>query len=95
MANAASRITRVELDSDRTITTGTIRVDNIVVSNPLAVAIEVVFCDTDNTAILNIVVGPYDTKFFEGIWVADNGLLIRGLSDSNVVVTILHTSVGA
>jgi hypothetical protein len=97
MPIVASRITRVTLDVDRTITTGTIRVQNILVSNATNNAAEIIFLDNDDNNILNITAPPQDSESFPGDWIADNGLKIDAdaIADANVVVTVLHGQDGA
>ncbi len=92
---AASQISRRTLDADRTISTGSIRVQNIYVANPTASGAEIVFTDTDGTPILNLVVGACDSEQFSGTWIAGNGLKILGLGKVNIVVTVLHSAEGA
>ncbi len=95
MPQTSSRITRSTLDADRTISTGSIRVHNIYVSNPTSTGAEIVFTDADGTPILNMTVKDCDSEQFPGAWIADNGLKVLGLGDANIVVTILHGAVGA
>ena len=95
MPHTSSRITRSTLDADRTISTGSIRVQNIYVSNPTATGAEIVFTDTDGTPILNMTVQACDSEQFPGSWIADNGLKVLGLNNANIVVTVLHGAVGA
>ncbi len=83
------------MDADRTISTGSIRVQNIYVANPSATGAEIVFTDTDGTPILNMVVGACDSEQFPDSWIADNGLKILGLGNANIVVTVLHGAEGA
>ena len=97
MPTVASRITRVTLDVDRTIDTGSIRVQNVLVSNATNNMAEVAFLDNDDNNILNITVGPQDSMEFTGVWLADNGLKVDtgSIQDADVVVTVLHSAPGA
>lgn len=95
MPQTSSRITRSTLDADRTISTGSIRVQNIYVSNPTASGAEIVFTDADGTPILNMTVQACDSEQFPGVWIADKGLKVLGLGNANIVVTVLHSSEGA
>lgn len=94
MPQTASRISRFTLDANRTVTDGSIRIQNIYVANSTDMAAEVVFQNNDSSPILNMVVGAMDSEQFSGNWIADNGLKILGLSEANIVVIILHTSEG-
>ncbi len=95
MPLVAPKITRVTLDAARTISTGSIRVQNIMISNATVSAAEVVFTDTDDTPILNITVPPQDSEDWAVVWIADNGLKVTSLGDANVVVTVAHGQDGA
>lgn len=91
----ATRLTRVELDAARTISTGSIRVSSVLVCNATAGAVEVVFTDNDATEILSIAV-PANTSFnYNVVWIAVNGLLIASEGDANVSVTVAHGADGA
>lgn len=93
--STGSQITRVELDADRTIENGqTIRVNNITISNASNSDVEVVFKDNDGTALANVSVQAHDTEDGPCGWIADNGLVVEGLSNSDVVVTIVHSAGG-
>jgi hypothetical protein len=84
------------MEATKTISTGTIRVQNVLVSNPTNNAAEIVFTDTDGTNILNITAAAQDSMDFGGLWIADNGLKVDGtIADANVVVTVLHSQDGA
>lgn len=91
----APRISRLTLDADRVLTTGTITVSYIYIANSTASPVEVVFLDNDAVPILNMVVKAQSSDRFEGAWIVDNGLNISGVSDVDVVVSILHTSEGS
>jgi len=91
----ASRLTRVELDAARTITTGSTRVSNILVCNAGASNREVIFRKNDATEILSIAVLAGTSFGYEVVWIADSGLTIDTLSDAAVSVTVAHTSDGA
>ncbi len=95
MPQTATRLTRVTLDADRTVSDGSIRVHNIYVANGTASPVEVVFTDKAGTLLLNMVIPALDSEQFPGIWIADAGLRILGLSSANVIVTVLHTQDGA
>jgi len=84
------------MDVTRTISTGTIRVQNVLVSNPTNNAAEIVFTDGDDTPILNITAAAQDSFAFTELWIAGNGLKVNGaIADANVVVTVLHSQDGA
>jgi hypothetical protein len=77
------------------VSEGSLRIDNIFISNPLEVPVEVAFIDNSEIPVLNMTVGAFSSEGFRGTWIADNGLVILSLLDANVVVTILHTTEGA
>lgn len=91
----ATRLTRVELDAARVITTGSIRITGILVSNDSGGNVEVVFRDNDGTEILSIAVLAADSKSFEVPWIADNGLNIDSASSADVSVTVSRGFEGA
>lgn len=91
----ATTHTRVTLDANRTISSSSIRVSNIVVSNATASPAEVVFTDADGTNILNITAPAQSSEFLEVHWIAENGLLITSIGDADVVVTVFHGAPGA
>ncbi len=95
MPQTSPVISRVTLDADRTISSGSIRVSNILVANGTATACEVVFTTTAGTPILNIVVPSQDSEHFTGEWIADAGLKVLGLGSASVIVTVLHGQDGA
>lgn len=92
----ASRITRVTLEQDQTIESGsTITVFGFIVANSTTCPAEVDIQDGDGTKKITIVVPPVDSKIVEIEWIADNGLVIDGIGSASVYVTIFHTSPGA
>jgi hypothetical protein len=95
MPLVASRLSRLTLNFDRVVSSGSIRVQNIYVSNATSAPIEVVFKDNNDHPLLNMVISAYNSDCFATPWIADNGLKVGGLDDGNVVVTVAHTSVGA
>jgi hypothetical protein len=95
MPLVASKITRVALDANRVISDGTIRVQNIIVSNAKKAPVEVVFTDRDGIPVLNITVPVQDSRHFEGPWVGDKGLSVLSAGDADVVVTVIHGQDGA
>ena len=95
MAMFASQLTRVTLDANRTITTGTIHILGIIVANGTAAAVSVVFKNTAGTEVLDIEVGANDSEQFNAHWVADAGLTVDSVSDAAVIVTVAHGADGA
>lgn len=95
MPQTASKLTRVTLEADKTIDTGSIRVSNIYVANGTSSPCEIVFTDTAGTPILNMMAPAYDSEQFPGVWIADGGLKVLGLGSDNVIVTVLHGQPGA
>ena len=95
MSMLATKLTRVTLDAERTISTGTFRVLGIIVANATASDAEVVFRDNDATNLLNITVPAHDSVEFSANWVAENGLVIPSASDADIVVTVAHGADGA
>jgi hypothetical protein len=95
MSSLATKLTRVTLDAERTISTGSFRVLGIIVSNATASDAEVVFRDNDANNLLNITAPAHDSVEFSANWVANNGLVIPSAGDVNVVVTVAHGADGA
>lgn len=91
----ATRLTRVELDAARVITTGSIRVSNVLVCNATAGAVEVSFLDNDATEILSIAVPANSSFQYPAVWIASNGLNIATEGDAGVSVTVAHGFEGA
>ena len=90
----ASILYRAELDAARVITTGSIRVNSVLVVNATASNVEVHFLNNAGTEILSIAVLAHDSFEFRAIWLADAGLNIQSASDANVSVVVAGTHVG-
>lgn len=95
MPLVSTRLSRLPLNADRVVSTGSIRVHNIYVSNATDTPIEVAFLDNSGIPLLNMTVSAYDSDNFGSVWIADNGLKVSGLDDVNVVVTVAHSADGA
>ena len=95
MPDIASRITRLTLNADRVLTTGSIRVYSVYIANTTTTPVEVVFHDNDGIPLLNMVCPAFGSENFAGLWLADNGLKVLSLDDAGVIVTILHGQDGA
>ncbi len=91
---ASTVLTRVELDAERIILTGSFRVDHILVCNATGSAIEVIFNDADGTEILSIAVPANDSFGYEVSWIAGNGLVAETEGDAAVSVTVAHSATG-
>ena len=92
----ASRVTRVTLDANRIIGAGaTITVFYILVANSTSSIAEVDIQDGDSKNRITVVVPPNSSVPVEVEWIADNGLVISGLGNANVFVTIFHSAGGA
>lgn len=83
-------ISRLTLDQDRVLTTGSIEVKYIYISNSTDNPVEVAFLDNDNIPFLNMNAPARGSGEYSGLWVADNGFKIAGVDDIDVVVSILH-----
>ena len=88
MPIVASRITRVELDADREISAGSIRVQNVLVANGTAANVVVNFTDVDATVILTMAVLANDSQTFAGNWIADKGFIALSEGDADVGVSL-------
>lgn len=91
----ATRLSRLPLNTDRVVSSGSIVVHTIYVANATANPVEVVFKDNNDFPLLNMVAGAYDGENFGVCWLADNGLKVSGLEDGDVIVTVAHSAVGA
>ena len=91
----ASTISRLPLDEDRVVSAGSIRVNLVYVANSTASPASVAFLDNNDIPVLNMTVPALDSESFPGVWLADNGLKVSGLSDAGVIVTVLHSQDGA
>lgn len=91
----AGRITRGTLDADVVISTGSIRVYGLLVSNTSGGALTINFVDDDGTARMTLVVGDDETVVVDIPWLADNGLTVSSAGDALAIVTVMHSSVGA
>ena len=95
MSVTASRLTRVELDAQRTIMSGeTFRMDSILVCNASAAPTVVTFTNVASTVILTIAVLANSTFQWDVSFVVDGGLIIGSLGDSLVSVTLAHSAPG-
>jgi hypothetical protein len=97
MPNISTRTTRYTLDANRTISTGSIKVFNIIIANASAGPLNVPFTDADGTALWNIVVPANSTEYgpqAEPI-LCDNGLLITSVAEADCIVTVFHSQDGA
>lgn len=93
----ASRITQGDLDSDLLVAGGepvivhAIILSNADASNPR----EVEFRQSDGTTLLfKMTVGTSDTIVFEAEFIADNGLHVENVGDSDCSVSIFHSHPG-
>ncbi len=94
-AQTASQISRLPLGVDRVVSGGSIRVNLIYIANSTSSPVSVAFLDNSDIPLLNMTVPALDSESFPGTWIADNGLKISGVGDSDVIVTILHSQEGA
>lgn len=94
---AATILTRVELNAERTPFTATesVRIDHILVCNSTASNIEVIFSNAAGTEILSIAVLARDSFPYEVSWICDAGMVIATEGDAAVSVTIAHSQHGA
>lgn len=89
----ASRVTTVDLGSDREIT-GYFTVFGIVVANQQdAVVVDVEIKNNNGDVIIPLAIPANDTKILDFTWIADKGISIDALS-SDVHVTIFHSQEG-
>lgn len=95
MPLVASKLTRVELDEDRTITTGSTRVHHILVCNASASNVEVTFIDNASATLLTIAVLANSSFGHQAVFIVNNGLLVNSASDADVSVTVAHSADGA
>lgn len=95
-AYISSKLTRVTLDAERTIESGsTIRVQGILVANGTSDPKDISFNDSDGTEILTISVGANSSESWSSSFIAQNGLVIETEGNAAVVVTIAHGAAGA
>ena len=94
MPQIATQITHGTLDADVVISTKSIRVHNILVSNNSAGNVEAIFKIGDGTGdqILYIATEARASRMFVGKWVADNGLSVDSLANADISVTVIHSS---
>ena len=90
-AATATEVQQVTLEETRRITSGSTFFHGITVSNSSDLNYEVVFTDNDGTEILSIAVPTSKTIRYKASFFADNGLIITGLNDSGVRVTLAYT----
>lgn len=96
MNSRASRVTRVTLDQDQPIAGGeSITVFYIVVANSTVLDAEVDLKDVSGNVLLTIVAPAHQSETLEIEWVADKGLVVDGIGDANVVVTVFHSAGGS
>ena len=87
----ATEIQKVLLHETQRITSGSTFFHNITVKNSTVTNYEVSFTDNDGTEILSIAVPATKTRAYKVSFFADNGLIITGLNDSGVAVTLTYT----
>ncbi len=90
-AAVATEIQKVTLEETRRITSGSTFFHGITVQNASDLNYEVVFTDNDGLEILSIAVPTRKTIRYKVSFFADNGLIITGLNDSGVAVTLAYT----
>lgn len=96
MPLVASKLTRVELNISRTITTGSTRVHSILVTNASEQAKIVTFTDNDAVTKISIAVAGEQSFLYSQPWIADNGLLVSSTDPvATVSVTVMHGADGA
>jgi len=92
----ASVLSRVTLETDQTIGDGkTITIFGITVANTLSTPVLVDIQSIAGNNRLSIAVECRDTVTVPIEWIADGGLLIDGLGDSGVIVTVFHSQAGS
>jgi len=91
----ATKLTRVTLDAEHVISTGSIRVNGILASNATASPVTVQFQNNAGTEIITMHVAANDNDSWDVMWIADAGLKIASAGDADVVVTVAHGAVGA
>ncbi len=95
MPQVATILKRVELDAARVITTDSVRVSGILVSNGTAGPLTANFRDNDGTEIITLHVAANDNDSWDVLWIADNGLNVDSAGDADFVVTVAHGQPGA
>jgi hypothetical protein len=86
------------MDDNRTISTGSIKVMNLIVANADAVSnYNVEFTDADGNALWNIAVAASTTEYGPQTApiLCDNGLKINSVGDADVIVSVFHSQDGA
>lgn len=95
MPQIATKITYGTLDAALVISTGSIRVSDILVTNASASNVVAIFRDNDNNIKLRLAVLAHDSNSWGAKWIADNGLKVDSLSDSDISVSVAHSADGA
>ncbi len=90
-AAIATETQKVTLEETQRITSGSTFFHGIVVKNSTVTDYEVSFTDNDGTEILSIAVPANKSFKYPVSFFADNGLIIIGLEDSGVAVTLAYT----
>ncbi len=90
-AAIATESTKVTLEETQRITSGSTFFHGIVVKNSTVTDYEVSFTDNDGTEILSIAVPANKSFKYPVSFFADNGLIITGVRDSGVAVTLSYT----
>lgn len=92
----ATRNTRVVGDgaSAKTISSGTIRVNGMVIANSTTVE-TVNFTDADDAVILTVEAAAAQTTVIDIMWLADNGLKMAAATPATIIVSVFHGYAGS
>lgn len=91
----ATRVTRVVLDVDRTISTGSIMVYGIILSNSTASTAEIEIEDVAGNTRITVTVPAMNSETVDFVFLADKGLIISGVGSTEVFASVFHSSEGA
>ncbi len=93
--HSATKVTRVVLDVDRTISTGSIMVYGIIIANSTASAAEIEIEDFSGATRITVTVPALSSETIDFVFLADSGLGISGVGSTAVFATVFHSQDGA
>ncbi len=95
MLGIASRLNRFVLDAQRVVSSGSVAITWLSVSNNTASDVEVVFENNEGAVVLSLTVPGRDSRQVEGLVLLDKGLTIRSASSTDVSVSVAFSQEGA
>ena len=94
MPEVATKVTKYSLETERVISTGSIKVYGVLFTNLDASPRIATLKDNDDNVLMILVGLTNVSADFVGSWIADNGLKVASAGSASSHVTIIHSADG-